>query len=165
MATLITGLFRKRIAAEAAVEVILKRGIRRENIGVLLSDATKNKELAIEPRTRAGAGAGIGSAIGAAIGALLAASVTTGANLVVPGLNLIVAAPVAAALAGAGAGSILGNLAGALIGAGMTEFKARVYSTVAQGGVLLGIETENKNEAAQLERLLKDLGAEHIKRA
>ena len=58
MATLITGLFRKRIAAEAAVEVILKRGIRRENIGVLLSDATENKELGVEPHTRAASGAG-----------------------------------------------------------------------------------------------------------
>lgn len=165
MATLITGLFRKRIAAEAAVEVILKRGIKRENIGVLLSDATENKELGVEPHTRAASGAGIGSAIGAALGALLAALTTIGGNLVVPSLNLIVAAPVAAALAGAGAGSILGNLVGALIGAGMTEFRARVYSSVAQGGVLLGIETDDKTEAARLEQLLKDVGAEHIKRA
>ena len=166
MAILITGLFRKRIAAEAAVEVVLKRGIRREDIGVLLSDATANKELAIEPSTRAAAGAGIGSAIGAAVGALLAASATTlDSGLTLPNINLAVAAPIVAALAGAGAGGILGNLLGALIGAGMTDFKAKVYSTSAQGGVLLGIETDNKNEAAQLERLLKDVGAEHIRRA
>lgn len=165
MATLIMGLFRKRIVAEAAVQVILKRGITRENVGVLLSDATKNKELAITHGTRAAAGAGIGSAIGAGVGAVLAALTTVGSNLALPELNLSVAAPVAAALAGAGAGSILGNLLGALVGAGIPEFKARVYSTGAQGSALLGIETENKNEAAQLERLLKDVGAEHIKRA
>ena len=91
MATLITGLFRKRVAAEAAVEVILKRGILRENIGVLLSDATKNKELAIAPDTRAAAGAGIGAAIGAAVGTAISSTAISSAAAPAGGTTAVAA--------------------------------------------------------------------------
>src|ERR1044071_307450 len=50
-AKLVTGVFKTRVAAEAAVDAILKRGYTRDDISVLMSDATKSKEFAIETRT------------------------------------------------------------------------------------------------------------------
>src|SRR5258705_8048894 len=38
---LITGLFKNRLAAEAAVDAIMKRGYTRDDISVLMSDATR----------------------------------------------------------------------------------------------------------------------------
>ena len=162
--SLITGLFKNRVAAEAAVDAIIKRGYTRDDISVMMSDATRNKEFALETRTHAADGAGIGGAIGGAVGAVLAALVAVGTTLIVPGINLVVAGPIAAALAGAGAGGATGGLIGGLIGAGIPEHRAKVYDTgLRSGGILLGVEANSKEEAEKLEQLLEDVGAEHIR--
>ena len=85
---LITGLFKNRLAAEAAVDALLKRGYTRDDISVLMSDATKSKEFALQARTHAADGAGVGGALGGVVGATLAAIVAVGSTIVLPGLNL-----------------------------------------------------------------------------
>lgn len=105
---LITGLFKNRVAAEAAVDAILKRGYTRDDISVLMSDATRNNEFALQSRTHAADGAGIGGALGGAVGAVLAAIAAVGSTIFLPGINLVIAGPIAAALAGAGAGGVTG---------------------------------------------------------
>src|SRR5215210_5108504 len=95
-ATLVTGLFKTRVAAESAVDAITKRGYTRDDISVLMSDATKNKEFAIETRSHAADGAGIGGAVGGAVGAVLAAIAAVG-TLTIPGIGIIAAGPIAAA--------------------------------------------------------------------
>ena len=59
------------------------------------------------------------------VGAALAALFAVGTVVVVPGLGLVLAGPIAAALAGAGAGGVTGGLIGALIGAGIPEGESR----------------------------------------
>ncbi|HEY0006616.1 MAG TPA: hypothetical protein VGB17_17675 [Pyrinomonadaceae bacterium] len=163
-AKLVTGLFKTRVAAEAAVDAIIKRGYTREDISVLMSDATRSKEFAIETRTHAADGAGIGGAVGGAVGATLAALVAVGTSIAIPGLGLVIAGPIVAALAGAGAGAATGGLVGALVGAGIPEHRARVYdSGLREGGILLGVEAKSDEDADKLEQLLNDLGAEHIR--
>src|SRR5919197_4188468 len=125
MAKLVTGLFKSRAAAEAAVDALIKRGYTRDEISVLMSDATRSKEFAVATKTHAADGAGIGGAVGGTIGAVLAAIVATGANVIIPGIGLVVAGPIAAALAGLGAGAATGGIIGALIGAGIPEYRAR----------------------------------------
>jgi hypothetical protein len=164
MAKLVTGLFRTRVAAEAAVDAILKRGYTRDDISVLMSDATKNKEFAIETGTRAADGLGIGAAVGGGVGAVLAAIAAVGTNILLPGLGIVVAGPLAAALAGAGAGGAAGGLIGALVGAGIPEHRAKVYdASLRAGGILIGVESKTDEEADQLEKLIIDLGADHVR--
>lgn len=163
MAKLVTGLFKNRVAAEAAVDAILKRGYARDDVSVLMSDATKNKEFAIETGTHAAEGAGIGGALGGTVGAVLAAITAVGATISLPGVGLFIAGPIAAALAGAGAGAATGGLIGALIGAGIPEHRAKVYDAkLRAGGILLGVEAKDKDEADKLEKLLEDIGAEKV---
>jgi hypothetical protein len=163
-AKLITGVFKTRVAAEAAVDVIMKRGYTRDDISVLMSDATKSKEFAIETRTHAADGLGYGAAVGGTVGAVVAAIVAVGTNVVLPGLGLVVAGPLAAALAGAGAGGAAGGLIGALVGAGIPEHRAKVYdASLRAGGILIGVEAKTDEEAGKLEELLTDLGAEHVR--
>ncbi|HEX8140536.1 MAG TPA: hypothetical protein VF544_23420 [Pyrinomonadaceae bacterium] len=163
-AKLVTGLFKTRVAAEAAVDAIIKRGYTRDDISVLMSDATKNKEFAVETGTRAADGAGIGGALGGAIGATLAAIAAVGTTIALPGLGLVIAGPIAAALAGAGAGGATGGLIGALIGAGIPEHRAKVYDAgLRGGGILLGVEAKSDEDVAKLEQLLEDIGAEHVR--
>ena len=160
----VTGFFKTRAAAEAAVDAIIKRGYTRDDISVLMSDATKNKEFAVQTRSHAADGLGIGGAIGGTVGAVLAAIVAVGTAIAIPGVGLVVAGPIAAALAGAGAGGATGGLIGLLVGAGIPEHRAKVYDAgVRGGGILLGIEAKSKEEIDKLEALLEDIGAEHVR--
>jgi len=94
----------------------------------------------------------------------LAAIVAVGSTIVLPGLNLVIAGPIAAALAGAGAGAATGGVIGALIGAGIPEYRAKVYEAgILGGGLLLGVETKSDEEADQLEELLEALGGQHVR--
>ena len=161
---LVTGLFKSRVAAESAVDAILKRGYTRDDISVLMSDATKTKEFAVETRTHAADGAGIGAGIGGAAGAVLAAITATAAAITLPGIGLVIAGPIVAALAGAGAGGAAGGLIGALVGAGIPEHRAKVYDAgLRGGGILIGVEAKSNEDGDQIEKLLTDLGAEHIR--
>ncbi len=162
-AKLVTGLFKTRVAAESAVDAIIKRGYTRDDISVLMSDATKTKEFAVQTRTHAADGAGIGGAVGGAVGAAaLTAIVALGAPIVLPGI--VIAGPIVAALAGAGAGGATGGIIGALIGAGIPEHRAKVYDAgLRGGGILLGVESKSDEDAEKLEELLEDIGAEHVR--
>jgi hypothetical protein len=161
---LVTGLFKNRLAAEAAVDAIMKRGYTRDDISVMMSDATRSKEFALQARTHAADGAGVGGAVGGVVGAVLATIVAVGSTIFLPGLNLVIAGPIAAALAGAGAGAATGGVIGALIGAGIPEYRAKVYEAgLRSGGILLGVEAKSDDEIDQLEELLEALGAEHVR--
>ena len=85
--TLVTGLFKARAAAEAAVDAIIKRGYSREDISVLMSDSTKHKQFALATRSHAADGAGIGGAVGGTVGAVLATLVAVGTIVTIPPLG------------------------------------------------------------------------------
>jgi len=161
---LVTGLFKSRVAAEAAVDAILKRGFSRDDISVLMSDATRSKEFAVQAKSHVADGAGIGGALGGAVGAVLAAIAAVGTTLFLPGINLVIAGPIAAALAGAGAGGATGGLIGALVGAGIPEYRAKVYDAELRGGgILIGVEARADEEVDRIEKLLEELGGHHVR--
>ena len=161
---LVTGLFTSKVAAESAVDAVMKRGFTRDDISVLMSDATRSKEFALQTRTHAADGLGIGSAVGGTIGAVIAVIAVVGTTLFLPGINLVIAGPIAAALAGAGAGGATGGLIGALIGAGIPEYRAKVYEAgLKGGGILIGVEARSDEEDDRLEDLLTELGGEHVR--
>jgi hypothetical protein len=163
-AKLVTGVFNNRIAAESAVDAIIKRGYTRDDISVLMSDSTRSKEFALQTRTHAADGAGIGGAVGGVVGAVLTTIVALGTTLVIPGLSLVIAGPIAVALAGAGAGGATGGLIGGLIGAGIPEHRAKVYETSLHGGgILLGVEAKTNEDVAKLEQLLEDVGGQYVR--
>jgi hypothetical protein len=90
--------------------------------------------------TKAAEGAGKGSAIGGTVGAIAGAIAAVGTSLIIPGLGIVIAGPIAAGLAGAGAGGITGGLLGALIGSGIPEARAKLYeSGIKQGRIVMGV--------------------------
>src|SRR4051812_49552939 len=86
--TFVTGLFKTRAAAEAAVDAVIKRGYTRDDISVLMSDATKNKEFAVQTRSHAADGLGVGGGIGGNGGARLAGLAAGGARNANSGVGL-----------------------------------------------------------------------------
>lgn len=161
---LVTAIFNNRQTAEQAVNAIFNAGYRRDDISVLMSDAARAKHFALETGTKAAEGAGVGAAAGGTIGAVVAGIAAIGTNLILPGVGLIVAGPLAAGLAGLGAGGAAGGLIGALVGAGIPEHRAKAYeSSLKAGGILLGVAAKSDEDANAIEKLFESIGAQDVK--
>ena len=169
---LVTGLFKTRVAAEAAVDAFLRRGYTRDDISVLMSDATRKRHFGdvrpgqeFKEGSKAAEGAGIGGGIGIGVGAALGALVAAATAIAIPGLGLVVAGPIAGAIAGAGAGGATGTLVGALIGAGIPEDRASEYERgIKEGGIVLGTRARDDAHAQALERDFTGYGARNVLR-
>jgi hypothetical protein len=163
---MVTGLFQDRASAERAYGTVHDRGYTRDDVNLLMSDSTRTTHFAdkdTELGSKAAEGAGIGAGIGGTIGAVLAGIAAVGTTLVLPGLGVVVAGPLAAALAGAGAGGITGGLIGALIGAGIPEERAAHYEEgIKNGGIVMGVHARNDEDAAHIHKSWTEQGGSHV---
>jgi hypothetical protein len=151
--SMVTALFPDRDSTERAYQALAARGYDVNDVNVVMSDDTRKRYLASGDKTdlgtKAAKGAGVGGAIGGTIGAIAAALGAVGTSLVIPGLGLVVAGPLAAALAGAGAG----GLVGALIGAGIPEERVKHYEQgIKSGGILMGVRPRTEEDADYIQR-------------
>lgn len=169
----VTGLYPTPEAASRAYEgLTTKHGYRADDIDVMMSDETRKRHFGdvtpgaeLSGGTKAAEGLGKGSAIGGGIGAALAAIFAVGTSVVIPGLGLVVAGPIAAALAGAGAGGATGGLIGALIGAGIPEDRAKEYHRgLNDGGIVIGTRARDAKHAEELERDYGTYGGSNVLR-
>ena len=155
---LLTGSFRDRATTETAFNDLRERGYAHNDINMVMSDDTRKKHFGNETKgeteigTKALSGAGTGSAIGGTIGAIAGVIAAIGTSVLIPGLGLVVAGPLAAGLAGAGAGGLTGGVIGALVGAGIPEERARIYENdIKDGGIVLGVNPKNDEDAEYLQ--------------
>lgn len=161
---MVTGLFRDRESAERAYRAACDRGYKPDDVIVAMSDETRTKWFASGNGTTSGLGTkalegtGAGAAIGGAVGGTLGALAAIGTSLLIPGLGLVVAGPLAAGLAGAGAGGLIG----ALIGWGIPEDRARSYEAgIKQGGAVMGVTPRSDDDAEYLQSQWRGQG-EHV---
>jgi hypothetical protein len=168
---IVTGLFPDRASAERAYSSVAVRGYGTDDVNLVMSDETRQRDfpqgqaVATELGSKAAEGAGIGGAIGGTVGAIAAAVAAVGTSLVLPGLGLVIAGPVAAALAGAGAGGAAGGLVGALIGWGIPEERVKAYeSGIREGGILMGVRARNDDDALAFENSWRDANGQLIHR-
>lgn len=169
----VTGLYRTPEEATRAYQgLTTTHRYAPDEVDVLMNDETRRRHFGdVTPGTelregsRAMEGLGAGGAIGGGVGAALAALFAVGSNVVIPGLGLVVAGPIAAALAGAGAGAATGGVIGALIGAGIPEARAIEYERgLKEGGIVVGARARDEQHAADLERDLGGYGGTSIRR-
>lgn len=160
-----TAIFRDRNDAEKAYEELLRRGYRRDEISVLMSEDTrKNYEVKnTELGTKAAEGTGVGAAIGGVTGAIIGAIAAIGTSVALPGLGLLIAGPLVAALVGAGAGGATGGLIGALVGSGIPKETAEYYEAgLKEGGIILSFSPRTRLEANEVRQVWQNYNAEHI---
>jgi hypothetical protein len=75
-----------------------------------------------------------------------------GTAVVVPGLGIVVAGPLAAGLAGAGGGGIAGGIIGALVGAGIPKETADKYEQgVKEGEIVVAVQLRNEEDGRYFE--------------
>lgn len=166
---MVTGLFKDRESAERAYQSISSRGYDAKDVNLVMSDEARQKHFAsdqsdTELGSKAMEGAGVGSAIGGTLGAIIAVIAAAG-TLTIPGLNIIAAGPLIAALTGAGAGGLTGGLIGALVGSGIPEDRAKQYeSGIKQGGILMGVNPRTNEDAEYFEREWKSSKGENVYR-
>ena len=109
----LTGIFPDRESAELAYQGVLDRGYDKDDVNLVMSKETRERHFSnehgetTELGNKAAEGAGIGAGLGGVIGAVGAAIAAVGTSIAIPGLGLVIAGPIAAALAGAGAGGCL----------------------------------------------------------
>jgi len=141
----ITGAFKTREDADRAYDSLISRGYSSDEITVIMSDETKkthfeNSDHDSDLGTKSLEKAGVGSAIGGTAGAVIGAIAAIGTVVALPGLGLVVAGPLLAALTGAGAGGLAGGIIGALVGSGIPKDRAERYeNSVKEGGIVIGV--------------------------
>ena len=98
-------------------------------------------------------------------GKALAAIAAVGTTLALPGLGLLIAGPLAAALAGGGGGALTGGLIGALVGSGIPEEHAKHYDQgIRDGGIVMGVNPRTQEDADYFETEWRNNRAEQLYR-
>lgn len=168
--SVLTGMFKDRESTEKAYNSLRERGYTDDEINVLMSDQTRDTHYGegtadTELGNKALEGTGAGAAIGGTLGAIIGGIAAIGTSVLLPGIGLVVAGPIAAALVGAGAGGLTGGLVGALIGWGIPEEHAKVYEEgIKNGGTVVGVTPRNQEDADYFESEWKNYRGEHIYR-
>jgi len=169
---MVTGLFKDRDSAERAYGSLSTRGYGKDDLNMIMSDDTRKKHFADDKHDaatdlgdKAWEDAGKGAAIGSGVGATIAAVLAIGTTLAIPGLNLLVAGPLVAALAGAGAGGLTGGLIGALVGHGIPEEKAKEYDKgIRDGNIMMGVNARTDEDAEYFENEFRTHRGENVYR-
>ena len=166
----LTGMFRDRKSTENAYNSMNERGYTEDEINLVMSKETHEKYFSedkeeTELGNKAAAGSGAGSAIGGTVGAIAGIVAAIGTSIVIPGLGLVVAGPIAAGLAGAGAGGIAGGIIGALVGWGIPKDRAKIYeSGIKDGHIVMGVKPKNDEDAEYFERNWQENNGHEIHR-
>ncbi|MFL9609183.1 hypothetical protein ACKF11_03775 [Methylobacillus sp. Pita2] len=154
MTRTVTGLFKDKDSAERAYLSATNAGYRPDEIDVVMSEETrerfygKDTTLVTEVGNKSAEGAAVGGAIGASVGAIAGAIAATGTVLALPGLGLVIAGPLAAAVAGAGAGGVSAGIVGALVGWAIPEDRLKEYEEgVNRGGILIGVRSRSDEDS------------------
>ena len=165
----VTGLFLDRESAERAYRSVTDLGYQSDDVNLVMSDDTRKRYFSDDDATqtelgsKAAEGAGIGGAIGGTLGAIAGAIAAAGTTLILPGLGLVIAGPIAAALAGAGAGGATGGIIGALVGWGIPEERVKLYeSGLKQGGILMSVRPRSEVDARRFEQEWKENRGEQV---
>lgn len=168
--SMLTGMFRDRRSTENAYNSMHENGYTEDEINLVMSKETHEKYFSdnmeeTELGNKAAAGTGAGSAIGGAIGAITGIVAAIGTSIVIPGLGLVVAGPIAAGLAGAGAGGITGGIIGALVGWGIPKERAKLYeSGIKDGHIVMGVSPKNDEDAKYIEKNWHENNGQEIHR-
>lgn len=156
---MVTAVFRNRLDWKNAYEWLLNRGYTAQEVNLLMSEHTRTSYIAegdknaTKAGTKAEEGMGVGGAIGTVVGATVGAIAAIGTSILIPGLGIMVAGPIAAALAGGGAGAVTGGTIGGLVGLGIPEPNAKAYQdALRDGGVVIGVTPHNSEEVDKIKK-------------
>ena len=122
-----------------------------------------HRDIDTELGNKAAEGIDLGGPSGGTLGTIVTALAAVGTVLLLPGLGLVLAGPVAAAVAGAGAAAVAGGLIGALHDWGIPNERIETYEAgIKDGGILMGVKPHTDEDARYFVDQWKAGGAEHV---
>jgi hypothetical protein len=170
-ATLISALFRDRNSAERAYREARELGYADDEINVLLSEETKQRSFGGPRSTDFAHKAAestentetladdLGGPPGATAGTVAPALAALGTLLLVPGLGILAAGPVAVALTAAGAVGVTGGLIGALTNWGIPKSRVERYERgIREGGIVIAVQADSEKDTKVLKDRWRKLG-------
>ena len=162
---MVTGLFYDRDSAERAFRSIVGRGYGADEINLAMADETRKvffpeDGLVTELGEKAAKeGVDLGNPKGgtlATVTTALSAIGAAGALLLLPGVGVVFAGPVAAAIAGAATAGVAGGLIGALQHWGIPSTRMDEYHAgIENGGILMGVKPHSAEDARYFEQQWK----------
>ncbi|HEY8540292.1 MAG TPA: hypothetical protein VIL28_15605 [Steroidobacteraceae bacterium] len=172
----VTALFRDIRDAEQAYQAACKLGYEPDEVNVLMSEATRDAylkrapadtplaEKASEPAPDASKRAEVlGGPAGGTVGTVTPAIAAIGAALLVPGLGLVAAGPIAIALTAAGTAGLATGLIGAFTNWGIPPDRIEHYeNAIRKGAVVLGVETKSDAQRNALIEQWREANGETI---
>ncbi len=159
----ISGIFNNPSDLESLVETLYSRGVKSEDISILMSDKTKELHFAPKEETKAPEGTVWGGVSGGVLGAIIGGLTVVG-TVLIPGVGLLVAGPLIGALAGGAVGATAGGIVGALIGVGIPEHEAKFYEdALKQEGNSLAVVHVPKDLANETRAVFDRCNAQHVK--
>jgi hypothetical protein len=151
--------FNSQPDASRAVDALIAAGFAPERISMLVAEDARGQHFRVQQGNKAAEGAVGGGVLGGTLGALVAALAAIGI-IATPGVGLVAAGPLLAALAGAGTGGVAGGLVGGLVGLGVPEHAAKVMEEqVSRGGILIAVDVPSTEERKLAEQVLEQTGA------
>jgi uncharacterized membrane protein len=143
----VVGLFERYASADQAMNELLQRGFKKQEIGVIVRDGAIDSTPGAD-ETDVAETVSAASICGATIGGIAGLLVGLG-TLTIPGIGAVIAAGtltsvITSTAAGAGVGALAGGLIGALVSLGISEEEAQVYAEgVRRGNVLVVVQTDD----------------------
>lgn len=136
---LVTGLFNDCETTERAYRCVTERGYFPSEINLLMTEAARRQHFPAKSTN-----------------ALAAAAAGFGRPVSLPGLSLVIAGPLAAALAGANASTTTAGLSATLLGWNIPEMRVRGYeAALRQGKVLMAVKPRTVADANHFEQAWK----------
>jgi hypothetical protein len=176
-ATLVTALFHDRNAAQRAYRNAIDLGYQDEEVNVLLSEETRQRYFSGERTQRSdfsnkaaestedtsNVADELGGPAGGTAATVAPALAALGTLLLVPGLGILAAGPIAVALTAAGAVGVTGGIVGALTNWGIPKKRVERYDEgIRNGGILLAVKASNDKDAETLKHHWRSLGGDCI---
>src|SRR5947208_1918804 len=161
--TMVTALFKDGRSAELAFEAVLRRGYRKEDVNFMM-DADTHERYTAPKADKSGGGIELGGPSSGTVQTIVTALTAVGAALLRPGLGLVVAGPVSAALAGAGAAALTGGVFAAFHDWGIPNERIAAYEAgLKAGGVLMGVVAKDAEDAAHIAQEWQAVGGERVR--
>ena len=163
---MVTAVFPDNAGVERAYEAALAHGYQKDELNVVMSDETRRRLYENEPDVdlqltrKAAEGGELGGPTGLHVAVGIPVVAAALAALAIPGLGLVAAGPLAAALTGAGAAGLAAGLMGLLADWGVPKERVREYEeAIRDGGILVGLKARDEADARRIEQSWSALGA------
>jgi len=158
--TIVSGIFKSEKDLSIAIEWLDENGIAKEDINILISDKSPDKDMKIKTSNKVPEITVKGLTTGTIIGAILGSLSFVGI-VIVPAIGIAIAGPIIGASTGIAIGAMAGSLMGALIGKAYPKYEALFFDDTSDKNIFL-VTKADKAMKSVIKRKFSKFGAKDI---